>query len=520
LGGLLPSSTSEEFSPVDRKFSLKRSSSEKKLGQTTESLSTVGSSVDPESPQVFGKSLHILLQRRDHAAMEYVPKLVRFAVSSLFNSTAIPNKGLSKDGIFRESGSNHRIQELKQLFDENQIEKYCICHSITNPFDIEDPHVTTGILKMYLRELPEPVATFEMYDTVIRLMKEYGNDEPYIAREMKQNLKRLPIENQRLLNVILYILHQCHLTNDRMKASNLGIVFGGNIFRRDETQLQPQEMMAAMNEIQDLNKMVQILIENYYQLFTGEEPYLGQIYGPYYIQKKQIARCIRELENEQRNPLLASRGRDYVTLLNPLYENNGNDAMEKKVRDYEAVNKVQEPEVITNKPLLPVVPNEPQKLLKASNPKASEAPKPRTETVSKIRFNEPQILNQSSKSHSGLSEPLKWRVNEGAIDEAVLDLRKIIDQNIIDSDLKNQFEDVYARIFHSIYYCPDVESKDHSTDINEDDEDFVPEPIAYAVLLNKKEDIWMRERSRGISPDAESKLRHTKQTLQKLLDSL
>lgn len=62
------------------------------------------------------------------------------------------------EGIFRLSGSAVLIQEYKQRFDNGE----------DVSFENEsDPHAVSGLFKLYFRELPEPVMTWEQYDNFI-----------------------------------------------------------------------------------------------------------------------------------------------------------------------------------------------------------------------------------------------------------------------------------------------------------------------------------------------------------------
>ena len=62
------------------------------------------------------------------------------------------------EGIFRLSGSAVLIQEYKQKFDNGD----------DVSFENEsDPHAVAGLFKLYFRELPAPVMTWEHYDDFI-----------------------------------------------------------------------------------------------------------------------------------------------------------------------------------------------------------------------------------------------------------------------------------------------------------------------------------------------------------------
>ena len=60
--------------------------------------------------------------------------------------------------MFRLCGSRAEIDELKKQFDKGN-----------NKIDLSEYsiHSVAGLLKLYLRELPEPILTFELYDCFI-----------------------------------------------------------------------------------------------------------------------------------------------------------------------------------------------------------------------------------------------------------------------------------------------------------------------------------------------------------------
>ncbi len=64
--------------------------------------------------------------------------------------------GLREVGIFRLPGQASQIQCLKDLYDSGSQQDF------TGP---EDVHTVASLLKLYLRELPEPVVPFIYYDS-------------------------------------------------------------------------------------------------------------------------------------------------------------------------------------------------------------------------------------------------------------------------------------------------------------------------------------------------------------------
>lgn len=64
--------------------------------------------------------------------------------------------GLHEVGIFRLPGQASRIQALKDLYDSGSQEDFA---------STEDVHTVASLLKLYLRELPQPVVPFVLYDS-------------------------------------------------------------------------------------------------------------------------------------------------------------------------------------------------------------------------------------------------------------------------------------------------------------------------------------------------------------------
>lgn len=59
-------------------------------------------------------------------------------------------------GIFRLPGQASRIQALKELYDSGSQEDFS---------NTEDVHTVASLLKLYLRELPQPMVPFVFYDS-------------------------------------------------------------------------------------------------------------------------------------------------------------------------------------------------------------------------------------------------------------------------------------------------------------------------------------------------------------------
>jgi hypothetical protein len=107
--------------------------------------------VDTTQKPVFGTSLdeHLRVTKRE------VSLAIEMCVGWLLNN-------LNEEGLFRIPGSTSKVKKLKSAFDAGivDIEEYA-----------RDPHTVAGALKSYLRELPEPLLTYNLYHEWINAAK-------------------------------------------------------------------------------------------------------------------------------------------------------------------------------------------------------------------------------------------------------------------------------------------------------------------------------------------------------------
>lgn len=142
-----------------------------------------------------------------------VPALVSHCV------VAIEANGLEDEGLYRKSGSSQQQRQIIQLFDSGSSFDLC-------DFDqFNDVSAIAGVLKSYLRELPDPLIPYESLSSFVELAEKPG---ALSIASMRSLLSQLPVphyETLRRLCVHLRVIHD-HNTSTRMTARNLGIVFG------------------------------------------------------------------------------------------------------------------------------------------------------------------------------------------------------------------------------------------------------------------------------------------------------
>uniref|UniRef100_A0AAR2K6U2 Rho-GAP domain-containing protein n=1 Tax=Pygocentrus nattereri TaxID=42514 RepID=A0AAR2K6U2_PYGNA len=145
--------------------------------------------------------------------------------------------GLREEGLFRLAAAASVVKKLKSSLDSGTVD-----HS---EFDT-DPHAVAGALKSYLRELPEPLMTFELYNDWFRAAGEKELDSK--LEQLREVLKKLPPENYnnlRYLIQFLACLSEQQAVN-RMTPSNIAIVLGPNLlWPRTEGETSLLDMASA-----------------------------------------------------------------------------------------------------------------------------------------------------------------------------------------------------------------------------------------------------------------------------------
>ncbi|KAI0487303.1 hypothetical protein F4859DRAFT_464391 [Xylaria cf. heliscus] len=164
--------------------------------------------------QVFGVSLARLYERDQFA----VPMVVHQCIQ------AVDLYGLAVEGIYRLSGSAMHVNKLKNLFDTDQESHILDFRNPENFF--HDVNSVAGLLKQFLRDLPDPLLTSENYSAFIDAAKQ---DDEIVRRDsMHAIINGLPDPNYATLRALTLHLHRVmdNSAVNRMNSQNLSIVFG------------------------------------------------------------------------------------------------------------------------------------------------------------------------------------------------------------------------------------------------------------------------------------------------------
>ncbi|EFN74694.1 Rho GTPase-activating protein 1 [Camponotus floridanus] len=172
--------------------------------------------VTPVGTTQFGTSLQFIKENNNG---DPIPPILRQCVEFLDTPDA-----LETEGIFRRSANVAVIKELQNRCNQGL------------PVDFHgDPHIAAVLLKTFLRELDEPLMTYELYDEITQFQTLSKDERPRKVKILI--LEKLPEDNYQVLKYVVQflsrVMDRCDL--NKMTSSNLAVVFGPNLVRAPPT---------------------------------------------------------------------------------------------------------------------------------------------------------------------------------------------------------------------------------------------------------------------------------------------
>ncbi|XP_055644921.1 GTPase-activating protein CdGAPr isoform X2 [Toxorhynchites rutilus septentrionalis] len=176
------------------------------------------------------------------------------------------------DGIYRLSGITSNIQKLRRAFDEERIP------DLTHPEIKQDIHAVSSLLKMYFRELPNPLCTYQLYDHFVEAIQT-RSDAPndLKLRLIRQTVQKLPPPHYRTLKYLATHLFKIsrHSASTGMTERNIAIVWAPNLLRSPALE---SGGVAALRGVGVQAVVTEYLISNCEQIFDDNADDFGSHY--------------------------------------------------------------------------------------------------------------------------------------------------------------------------------------------------------------------------------------------------
>ncbi|XP_031771452.1 rho GTPase-activating protein 1 isoform X3 [Apis florea] len=196
----------------------------------------------PVGTTQFGASLTFIKENNNG---DPIPPIVRQCIEFLDMPDA-----LETEGIFRRSANVAVVKELQNRCNQGL------------PIDFQgDPHIAAVLLKTFLRELDEPLMTYDLYDEITQFQALLKDERPRRVKILV--LEKLPEDNYKVLKYIVQflsrVMDRCDL--NKMTSSNLAVVFGPNLVRA------PPSRGMSLSAIGPINQFIDFLFTHQDKIF-------------------------------------------------------------------------------------------------------------------------------------------------------------------------------------------------------------------------------------------------------------
>ncbi|XP_011613730.1 rho GTPase-activating protein 25 [Takifugu rubripes] len=205
---------------------------------------------------VFGKSLIDTVTYEQRFGPGTVPILVQKCVEF------IVEHGLTEEGIFRLPGQDNAVKQFREAFDAGERPSF--------PSDT-DVHTVASLLKLYLRELPEPVVPWTQYQDFLDCTSTWDSSNTEALEKLEQQIALLPRINYNLLSYICRFLFEVQLKSrvNKMNVENLATVMGINLLKP-----QVEDPIAVMKATPLIQKLMTVMISHHETLFPPSKDVL------------------------------------------------------------------------------------------------------------------------------------------------------------------------------------------------------------------------------------------------------
>jgi hypothetical protein len=166
--------------------------------------------------------------------------------------------GISIEGIFRMSGSKREIAGIISKFNRGE--------NVVLENETSDEHSVAGVLKHWVRHLPEPLMTHRLTEDFLACESD--------GEKIRECLGLLPDLNLRVVSLLFYVLNVVaqRAEVNKMDSKNLAIVFAPGLLRRQGAS------DFDTSHYESAYAVIGFMIDNYAELFRDLTPTDGTLY--------------------------------------------------------------------------------------------------------------------------------------------------------------------------------------------------------------------------------------------------
>ncbi|XP_028320304.1 rho GTPase-activating protein 32 isoform X2 [Gouania willdenowi] len=203
--------------------------------------------------RVFGCDLGEHLHNSGHEVPQVVKSCAEF----------IEKHGVV-DGIYRLSGISSNIQKLRHEFDSEQIPE------LGRDVFRQDIHSVGSLCKLYFRELPNPLLTYQLYDRFSDAVSAATDEERLV--KIHNVIQQLPPPHYRTLEFLMRHLSRLATfsSSTSMHTKNLAIVWAPNLLRSKQIESACFSGTAAFMEVRIQSVVVEFILNNTEALFSAK----------------------------------------------------------------------------------------------------------------------------------------------------------------------------------------------------------------------------------------------------------
>eukprot|EP00063_Salmo_salar_P009973 XP_013984808.1 PREDICTED: rho GTPase-activating protein 31 [Salmo salar] len=166
------------------------------------------------------------------------------------------------DGIYRLSGVTSNIQRLRQEFCSE------LCPDLTKEVYLQDIHCVGSLCKLYFRELPNPLLTYELYKKFTDTVSVQEDHER--LQHIQDVIKELPLPHFRTLEYLTK--HLAHLATlspqTNMHTRNLALVWAPNLLRSKDIEITSCNGDMAFQQVRVQQTVVEFILNHTEQIFN------------------------------------------------------------------------------------------------------------------------------------------------------------------------------------------------------------------------------------------------------------